>query len=546
MNKECGERFLVETHINLRHVACGCRKAIIALLLLFPCTMFSQRSTLTLSLSGYENKVQAVWAAQMIGALMGFPFEHKVSSVQTIDQFTLKTGYIPVDDDWYYEMVAVRAFEKYGFDMSLEDLGKQWVENSAGTWGSSEQTLSLLKKGIRAELCGHPQYNKLWFSIGPQFSADIYGALTPGMPNVAAALAGKYGRINGYAEGVDGAVFIAGMISLGFKENNTTDIVRKAAGLIDPRSPYRQCLDLVIEQASRGKTFREVVNAVEDRWHIEYPATNNAVANGGIVAACVWFGKGDFLTTINLAFQAADFTDADCNAANAGAVVAAMKGLEGIPQHLLQTLGDTIAGEKMGNLTLTPAVHESLKALSRRTAVIGKKILIKNGARISNQQLVIPWEPLQTQPSALFTLADLTQYWNPDWKMERAGFGGAGGGMGGIRGMTYLNGNTLATYPRDEVRGLVLTRSVTLADEKRLVLEVGVDSARCWELNIFVNNNRLIRKVIEGNGPGQTWYPVEADLSPYQNQAVTIRLYQRVLLKGKEAGNAYWKSITLH
>ncbi|HMR83764.1 MAG TPA: ADP-ribosylglycohydrolase family protein [Niabella sp.] len=545
MNKESGERLLIETHINLPHVACGWSKAIIVLLLLFPCTTFSQHSKLTLSLSEYENKVQAVWAAQMIGALMGFPFEHKVSSVQTIDQFTLKTGYIPVDDDWYYEMVAVRAFEKYGFDMSLEDLGKQWVENSAGTWGSSEQTLSLLKKGISAELCGHPQYNKLWFSIGPQFSADVYGALAPGMPNVAAALAGKYGRINGYAEGLDGAVFIAGMISLGFKENNTPDIVRKAASLIDPRSPYRQCLDLVIEQASRGKTFREVVNAVEDRWHIEYPATNNAVANGGIVAACVWFGKGDFLTTINLAFQAADFTDADCNAANAGAVVAAMKGLEGIPQHLLQTLGDTIAGEKMGNLTLTPAVHESLKELSRRTAVIGKKILIKNGARISNQQLVIPWEPLQTRPSALFTLADLTRYWNPDWKMERAGFGGAGGGMGGIRGMTYLNGNMLATYPRDEVRGLVLTRSVTLAGEKRLVLEVGADSARCWELNIFVNNNRLIRKVIEGNGPGQTWYPVEADLSPYQNQAVTIRLYQRVLLKGKEAGNAYWKSITL-
>ncbi|MGC4234962.1 MAG: ADP-ribosylglycohydrolase family protein [Niabella sp.] len=545
MNKESGERFLIETHINLLHVACGWGKAIIALLLLFPSTMFSQHSTLTLSLSEYENKVQAVWAAQMIGALMGFPFEHKVSSVQTIDQFTLKTGYIPVDDDWYYEMVAVRAFEKYGFDMSLEDLGKQWVENSAGTWGSSEQTLGLLKKGISAEQCGHPQYNKLWFSIGPQFSADVYGALAPGMPNVAAALAGKYGRINGYAEGLDGAVFIAGMISLGFKENNTPDIVRKAASLIDPRSPYRQCLDLVIEQASGRKTFREVVNAVEDRWHIEYPATNNAVANGGIVAACVWFGKGDFLTTINLAFQAADFTDADCNAANAGAVVAAMKGLEGIPQHLLQTLGDTIAGEKMGSLALTPAVHESLKELSRRTAVIGKKILIKNGARISNQQLVIPWEPLQTQPSALFTLADLMRYWNPDWKMERAGFGGAGGGMGGIRGMTYLNGNMLATYPRDEVRGLVLTRSVTLADEKRLVLEVGADSARCWELNIFVNNNRLIRKVIEGNGPGQTWYSVEADLSPYQNQAITIRLYQRVLLKGKEAGNAYWKSITL-
>lgn len=520
-------------------------KIIITLLLISPGYLFSQQSTFTLSLSEYENKVQAIWSAQMIGALMGFPFEHKVSSVQTIDQFTLKTGSIPVDDDWYYEMVAIRAFEKYGIDMSLDDLGKQWVENSAGTWGSSEQALGLLKKGVSAELSGHPRYNKLWFSIGPQFSADVYGALAPGMPNAAAALAARYGRINGYAEGLDGGIFIAGMISLGFKENNPQDIVRKAAGLIYPRSPYRQCLNLVIEQASGGKTFREVANAVEDRWHIEYPATNNAVANGGIVAACVWFGKGDFLTTINLAFQAADFTDADCNAANAGAVIAAMKGLKGIPQHLLQTLGDVIDGEKMGGHTLTPAVHESLKELSRRTAIIGKKILVKNGARINSEQLVIPLESIRGQPAVLFTLANLTQYWNPDWRMERAGFGGAGGGMGGIRGMTYLNEDILVTYPRDEVRGLVLTRSVTLGSEKQLVLEVGADSARHWELNIFINNDRKVRKIITGNGPGQTWYSVEVDLSRYRSRTVTIRLYQKVLLKEKEAGNAYWKSITL-
>lgn len=536
MNKNTEEKILVTQKWG---------KAMITLLLLFPGTLFSQPAAFTFSLDKYEKKVRAIWSAQMIGALMGFPFEHKVASTQKIEQFTLKTGSIPVDDDWYYEMVAIRAFEKYGIDMPVDDLGKQWVANSAGTWGSSEQALGLLKKGVSATLSGHPRYNKLWFSIGPQFSADVYGALAPGMPNVAAALAAKYGRINGYAEGLDGGVFIAGMISLGFKESNPQDIVRQAARLIAPQSPYRQCLDLVIEQASRGSTFRDVVNAVEDRWHIEYPATNNAVANGGIVAACVWFGKGDFLTTVNLAFQAADFTDADCNAANAGAVVAAMKGLKGIPQHLLQTLGDVIAGEKMGSLTLTPAVHESLKELSGRTAAIGKKIVIKNGARIHNNQMVIPFQPIRTREPELFTLADLTRYWNPGWKMERAGFGGAGGGMGGIRGMTHLNGDILATYPRDEVRGLVLTRSVALGDEKQLLLNVGADSARYWELSVFVNNDRLVRKIIAGVGPGQTWYPVEVDLTPYRNQAVTIRLYQRVLMKGKEAGNAYWEKITL-
>jgi hypothetical protein len=39
-------------------------------------------------------------------------------------------------------------------------------------------------------------------------------------------------HINGFAEGTDGAVFVSGMISLGFVETDTRDIVRKAANLI--------------------------------------------------------------------------------------------------------------------------------------------------------------------------------------------------------------------------------------------------------------------------------------------------------------------------
>src|SRR5437879_10449845 len=127
---------------------------------------------------------------------------------------------------------------------------------------------------------------------------------------------------------------MAGMVSLGFVETDPRVILRKAAKLIHPSSPYRQCLELVIGMAEKGRSADEVAQAVEDRWHIEYPATNNAVANGGIVATAVWFGGGDFLKTVNIAYRAADFTDADCNAANAAAVVAAMHGMKCLPKEL--------------------------------------------------------------------------------------------------------------------------------------------------------------------------------------------------------------------
>jgi hypothetical protein len=495
----------------------------------------------------YLDRVHAMWVAQIAAVLADWPFEHKTASTLWITNYPKKYTTAPVDDDWYYEMVAIRAFEKHGISLSVEQLGEQWKEYACGSWGSSEQARFNLGKGLKAPHTGHPRYNKLWFTIGPQFSADVYGAIAPALPNLAGRLARNFGHVNGYAEGTDGAVFMAAMVSLAFAENSTHDIVRKAASLLDPSSPYRKCLNLVISMADRGASFEEIVAAVEDQWHMEYPATNNAVANGGIVAASVWFGEGDFLKTINLAARAADFTDADCNAANAAAVIGALRGIKCIPPEMVRQLGDRIQGDKMGPVTLTPAVDESISELARRTAAIGEKLLAKEGARRDGETWFIAPQKIQAQPAELFSLADLMQYWNPDWKMERAGFGGAGGGMGGIRGITHLDGDVLATYPRDEVRGLVLRRTVQLSATPLLEFQVGCDAGRAWELNVCADNELLEKRIIEGGTEGgRRWHDIKVDLAAFAGRTTHLRLYQRVLVPNRVAGNAYWKSIRLN
>jgi hypothetical protein len=381
----------------------------------------------------------------------------------------------------------------------------------------------------------------VWWTIGPQFSSDTYGLLAPGNVNLAGKLARKYGHINGYAEGVDGAVFVAGMISLAFRETDPRKIVREAAQLIHPKSPYRQCLNLVISMAEQGKTPREIFDAVEDRWHIEYPPINNGVPNGGLVAVSVWFGEGDFLKTVNLAYRAADFSDADCNAANAGAVVGTMKGTKGLPKHLVEMLGDRIVGDRMGPVDLTPPVDESISEIAKRITKVGQKIVAANGGSVSATHLTVPIEPVKTQEPELFDLADLAQYWNPDWKLDRAGFGGVPDRIPNApraypRG-TYLEGGVLATWPRDEVRGVVLRRRVKLSDKPSLNLEVGVDAGRAWQLSVFANNTNILDK--------RAWETIPVDLSAFQGKEVELRLYQRTLVPNKIPGNAYWRTITL-
>jgi len=68
----------------------------------------------------------------------------------------------------------------------------------------------------------------------------------------------------------------------------------------------------------------------------------------------------------------------------------------------------------------------------------------------------------------------------PRLETERAGFGGAGGGLAGFRGDTYLDGDTLAIWPRDEIRGALLRRSVDLDDAPSLTFDAGADAGRTW------------------------------------------------------------------
>jgi hypothetical protein len=512
--------------------------------LIFTILVSLSSPALELTHEDYRDRAEAVWTAQIVAVLMNWPFEHQTASTLWITNYPKPYTIAPVDDDWYYEMVAIRGFEKYGINMTAEQLGEQWKENACGSWGSSEQARLNLAKGIKAPGSGHPRYNRLWFTIGPQFSADVYGALAPGLVNEAARMAREYGHVNGYAEGTDGAVFMAAMVSLAFAESDTREIVRTAAHLLHPSSPYRQCLDLVIALAGAGKSFEEIAAAVEDRWHVEYPATNNAVSNGGLVAAALWFGEGDFFKTMNLCARAADFTDADCNAANAAAVLGAMHGMKCLPAHLVKQLGDRIKGEKMGPVMLTPPVDERISDLARRTVAIGEKILLARGAKLQGSTFLIAPQAPMTQPAERFKLADLMQYWNADWQLERAGFGGAGGGMAGIRGITHLDSDILATYPRDEVRGLVLRRALTLGDKPVLSFQAGADSGRAWELNVYANNKLLEKRIVDGGTePGRKWHDMKIDLHDFASQPTHLRLYQRVLVPNRVAGNAYWRNL---
>lgn len=541
--------------------------ALLIVLVLLSCLApAGAQPSLTLTKKDYEDRVQAIWLAQIIGVLMGWDFEHKPAAVTWVDRFPKPYDHAPMDDDWFYEMVGLNALETYGIDVTPEQLGRQWLENSAGTWGSSEQARLNIARGIPAPDSGHPRYNRLWFTMGNQARGEMPGMMNPGMPNSAAAWARKLGSVNSYAEGTDGGIWVAGMISLAFVENDFRAIVKKSIQLLDTRTPHHRCITQVITMAEAGRSFREIVNAVEDTWHIEYPASNNTVANAGIVAASVWFGEGDYLKTVNLAFSAADFVDTDNNAAISGAVVAANQGMKALPPALVAQLNHRIKGDQVGPVKLTPPVDETVEKLARRTIAMAEKIMARNGARIREHDYLITIQDIVTIEPELWQLSDFATIWNPSWTLERASYGAPGGGVRNLRGGTYLIDDVLVTYPRDEVRGVVLRGNFRIEENDVLRLQVASDPGRAWHLSVYADNERVFAKTIDG-GPVLEWeeqpplsYPesefvafraarrdedIVVPLDRFAGQTVHLRLYQTTLLLNKLPGNAYWRKAVI-
>lgn len=507
----------------------------------------AQAADRRISVAEYRDKVYGAWMGQIVGASYGFNFEGKARNAIDLDHYINHYEAALVDDDYFYEMVALFGFERFGLGMTVEQLGEMWKEYRAGTWGSSEQTRLALERGIKAPDTGSPRYNRWFHTIGPQFSSDIYGMISPGMVNLAGGVARKYSHINGYAEGSDGAVFVAACISEAFFEKNPVKIVKQAAQLIDPGSNYRKAIDFVIAGYEQGRNWRTIAAESEARWRPDYPQMNNSVANGALVALGILFGEGDFLKSLNVTTQVGDYTDADCNAANVSAVVGAMRGFSAIPKQFIEPMHNRIYGDHMGPLKLGRVIDDRIDELAGRIGDIGQKNLLANGARLERATLIIPQQKVQTQPLEAFDINDYGKLWNENWRLEGASRGGAGA--------TYLDGDVLVTFPRD-TRPCMLVRSIAVpAGKPQLTLDIGHLRYRPWRLQVLVDDDIVTTQVIGAESPvdmkqvqpnavaaAPIWKPVTLDLSRYAGRNVTLRVYHW-LVSEQLPGAAYWRSV---
>ncbi len=353
----------------------------------------------------YFNKVLGSWLGRIAGDFVGAPLEFKPyryirRRYKNLSYFPKKINLDYVNDDEMYEICALLALEKYGPDLTANDIAKEWLRSIYKNYFTAEKAaINNLRKGIFPPLSG--KINNIFYdAIGAQMRADIWGQITPGCPELAKYYAEMDGTISHSGIGIEGEVFVASLISEAFFENNIRKNIEKVLKLLPP--PDKSLYSYIIFNSIRlyekyPNNFRKARKELmriwkEIRWSKlikkEPLFSKRAIVflnkvisgvhvlpNAGIIVLSLLYGAQDEKDTLGRSICVAAMMglDTDCNCGNVGAIVGAQIGAEEIPDKWKKPLKNTFSTYVKG--------YEKWKIteLAERIVKVGETIIKDKG-----------------------------------------------------------------------------------------------------------------------------------------------------------------------
>ena len=303
------------------------------------------------------DRIYQGWMGQLAGGSFGTAIEGYTSE-QIAKVYGKVDAYITdpetVNDDVVYELVLLDAVDAEGKNVSSKRIGLEWIRQIPFGWSAEWVALRNLNLGLMPPKSGawHNPYHD-W--IGGQMRGMICGMLAPAFPMEAARLAHVDGIVSHSLNGVYGEIFAGVLTSLAFVHDDPKDLIHAAIPYLPQGSEYmtvvRDTLDVLKEKNSGEEAWPVLEKRfVRYNWIHAYP---NIAAD----LMALWFGEGDFTTTMSLLALAGN--DVDCNAGLVGNLLGVMSG---VPVQWADPIGDLLETYLPGKEKL------SIRTLAMKTA----------------------------------------------------------------------------------------------------------------------------------------------------------------------------------
>ncbi len=344
----------------------------------------------SIPLAELRDKIEGGWAGQMIGVSFGAPteFRHLEKIIEgdlppwTPERISNSLR----QDDLYVDMTFARVLDDKGLDATTDDFGEMFRDAKYALWHANLAARRALKRGVPASKSGTPEFNAHANDIDFQIEADFIGLMAPGMPQSSNEICWRAGRVMNYGDGIYGGMFVSGMYSAAFFENDPRRIVEAGLRTIPSRSPYAMLISDVLRWSKEyPQDWKKVWHLIEEKWNKREPCPAGALRpfnidaklNGAYIALGMLYGSGDFGKTIEISTRAGQ--DSDCNPASAAGVLGVMLGYKAIPEEWKSGI-PAIADQKFSYTdftfrTICQSTEKQAIALAERN---GGKLTVRN------------------------------------------------------------------------------------------------------------------------------------------------------------------------
>lgn len=364
-----------------------------------------------ISLREYKNKLKGCFLGKNIGGTAGAPLEwiRQINDFQFYLQ-ELDGNPLP-NDDLDIQLLWLIALEERGLDINARTLGEYWLTFVTPHWSEYGIGKINMRCGLPAPLCG-THYNEYKDSCGAFIRSEIWAAIAPGAPEIAAKYAYEDAILDhGDGEGTYAEIFFAALESAAFVENDFNKLIEIALSYIPEDCACSKVVRMVIECYNKKMDYKEVRDLVLKEYRGCVSGANpltgskedyekgffdgklgfDVPSNIGIVIIGMLYSEGDFDKLMQITINCGE--DTDCTAATVGAIYGIIHGAEKIPQNWLEPIGTTI---KTGCLNLGELggygaeIPQNIDELVDRVTNIAKQVGLAyvNGMEITDTEPV--------------------------------------------------------------------------------------------------------------------------------------------------------------
>jgi hypothetical protein len=337
-----------------------------------------------------KDKIAGGWAGKMIGVTYGAPTEFRAQSKINSDSIKWKPSDIRGSiwqDDIYVQLTFLMSMDKYGLDAPSKKFQEMFAKAGFPLWHANMQARKNYYDSIFAPMSGQPENNIHADDIDFQIEADYIGFMCPGMPQTAATIADKVGRIMNYGDGVYGGMFVSALYSAAYFESDLQKIIETALLSIPSGSDYHKIIkDVVRLHTQYPSDWKATWNELEAKWgDVDICGAGStfnidAKLNGAYIVIGLLYGEGDPMKTLEITTRCGQ--DSDCNPSNALAVLGVIKGFSGLPSFMqagVKAMGDSI----FSNTTYS----FNSAVVSTNKYALG--LIEKNGGKVTDKKILI-------------------------------------------------------------------------------------------------------------------------------------------------------------